>query len=149
MTIGGFCNREVIVITQGESILEAVELMRDRHVGSLVVVEAQDGGNAPVAMLTDRDIVIEILAEGIEPRSVLVGDVMSRELETAREDEEIADVLKRMRQKGVRRMPVVDVHGLLQGLITVDDLIALLAEQMSDLAALISSEQRHEQKSRP
>ncbi|WJW76420.1 CBS domain-containing protein [Thiohalobacter sp. IOR34] len=148
MPIGEFCNREVIVVTREESISTAVKLMRDQHVGALVVIEAEGSEQIPVGILTDRDIVIEILAEEVDIDTVTVGDIMSFKLKTAREDEEVADVVRRMRAYGVRRMPVVDEQGALQGLITLDDLIELLAEEMADLAGLIGREQRRERLTR-
>lgn len=149
MSVIRYCNPDVVFITPKDSIQEAVELMRYRHVGALVVVEQHPEGNIPVGMLTDRDIVIEILAEGVPIDSVTVGDIMSSELKTVAEDEEVAEVIRLMCRLGVRRLPVVDARNTLRGLITLDDLIRLEAEKIADLAGLIGREQQQERRRRP
>jgi len=149
MSIGEYCNRDVVFVSPEDAIPEAILLMRDQHVGALVVTEERAGGRIPVGILTDRDIVIEILAANIAIDSVKVGDVMSQPLQTAREDEEVSDIIKRMRAYGVRRMPVVDANGVLLGLITFDDLLELEAERLADIAALVHREQQQERGHRP
>ena len=122
MRVGEVCNREVIVANREESVL-AAKLMRDNHVGDLVVVESQAQRRAPVGIITDRDLVVEILAKEVDPNAVIIGEAMSEELVTAAEDEEFMAVVKRMRQHGVRRVPVVDAQGGLVGLLAVDDVL--------------------------
>lgn len=148
MAAGELCNREVVIVEADASVSEAVKLMRDRHVGDLVVVERRAGQAVPVGMLTDRDIVIEVLAEDVEPESVTVGDIMSASLITAREEDELVDVVARMRSHGVRRIPVVNAQGGLEGILAVDDILELLAEQINGLAGLVTIEQRRERERR-
>jgi len=149
MTIGTICNRDTVFTTRNSSIVDAAQLMRDHHVGDLVVVDEQAGRRVPVGIVTDRDLVIEILAKQVEPGSVTIGDVMSGELVTARESDGLFDTLQRMRAKGVRRVPVVDAGGALAGIVAVDDFLDLLAEEISALARLVSREQARERTSRP
>lgn len=149
MSLGTICNREVVIVEGNASIQEAAGLMREYHVGCLIVTEQRDGRNFPIGILTDRDIVIELIAKEVDLNSVTVKDVMSHELALAQHDDEVLDTLKRMRRKGIRRMPVVDDQAALIGLITVDDLLELLAEQLKDLAGLISQEQQTEQNVHP
>jgi len=149
MTIGTICNRDTVFTTRNSSIVDAAQLMRDHHVGDLVVVDEQAGRRVPVGIVTDRDLVIEILAKQVEPGSVTVGDVMSGELVTARESDGLFDTLQRMRAKGVRRVPVVDAGGALAGIVAVDDFLDLLAEEISALARLVSREQARERTARP
>ncbi|MGR8942507.1 MAG: CBS domain-containing protein [Gammaproteobacteria bacterium] len=145
MTVGIICNREVVVAHKDTSILEAASLMREYHVGDLIIVEDNGNLRTPVGIVTDRDIVIETVAKGIDPESVTVGDIMSYEIAVARENDDLLDSLKQMRGKGVRRMPVVDdVEGLV-GIVTVDDMIELLAEQLRDIADLIGKERKNEE----
>lgn len=144
MPIGEICTREVIVIEKGASIQEAAQIMRQYHVGGLVVVESRNSARVPVGILTDRDIVIEIIAAGVDLGGVTVGDVMSFELATVREQDGIWDTLQYMRAKGVRRVPVVDESGALVGIIAADDLLELLAEELGSLAALVKREQLRE-----
>jgi len=148
MRTGDVCNREVVFVERDGAIADAARLMREHHVGDLVVVEDRDGRRVPVGILTDRDLVVEVLAEGVDLNDVDVGDVMSDALVTAREDDALSDTVKRMRLKGVRRVPVVDRTGALIGILTVDDLLDLLAEQVSDLARLVQREQQRERTTR-
>ena len=145
MSMGELCNREVVVIEPSASVSEAVRLMRDYHVGDVMVVEPRDTQRIPVGILTDRDIVIKVLAEGRDPQALSIRDVMSTGLVTAREDEELVDVIGRMRRQGVRRIPVVNEHGGLEGILAVDDVLELLAEQINGLTALVKIELQHEQ----
>jgi CBS domain-containing protein len=148
MSVGEVCNRDVVVVKKDESVLDAAQLMRQFHVGDLVVVEERAGQRVPVGMLTDRDIVIEAVAEDVNSRELTVGDIMSAELVTANADADIVDTVKTMRAKGVRRVPVVDRAGVLVGIVTVDDLIELLAEVLDDLTQLIRREQTREKETR-
>ena len=145
MTAGELCNRTVYIIHPDESILEAARLMKTHHVGCLVVVEERGDERVPVAMLTDRDLVVKGLAEA--PRELArlrVAQVMSDGLVTARESERMYDVRKKMRSRGVRRIPVVDAQDRLQGIIAFDDLVDWMAQELADLARLVSREQERE-----
>ena len=144
MKIGDICNHQVIVVKRNASILEVVGLMRNHHVGDVIVVDEQDGRRIPIGVLTDRDIVIEILAEDVDVNAVNVGDVMSYELLTGNKDDEVFDTIKSMQVKGVRRLPVVDSHNDLVGILTLDDLLEFLTGQMGDLVKLVAREQTHE-----
>ncbi len=145
MSIGEYCNRDVVIVNKTESVQEAISLMRSEHVGAVVVVDQINDAIIPVGMLTDRDIVVEVLAENIDLQSVNISDVMSFDLLVLPESIDLMDAIKRMRSKGVRRTPIVNDGGALVGIISVDDLLDLLAEQMIDLAKLISKEQILEQ----
>lgn len=140
MTIGELCNREVIVVQQRENIADAVKLMRQHHVGDLVVVEEKGLGRIPIGIVTDRDILIQVLGEDFSPDELTVGDVMTHEPVTGFIDDSVEDSLKLMRKNGIRRLPVVDESWYLVGILTVDDIIDLLAEEISDLAWLIRNE---------
>ena len=148
MRVGEFCSREVIVIGKEETILEAARLMRENHVGDVVVVEEREGERFPVGILTDRDIVVELVAAGIALDAVSIGDVMSFELLTAREEDGLLDTIRQMQAKGVRRLPVVDTRGVLAGILTVDDILELVSEQLSRLIKIITREQESERESR-
>ncbi|HET9700636.1 MAG TPA: CBS domain-containing protein [Burkholderiales bacterium] len=144
MQIGEVCNREVIVTERGTSVREAAALMRDFHVGNLVVVEDRAGVRAPVGIITDRDVTIEVVAMGVDPEMVKVGEVMGPELITARETETVYDTLQRMRQHGVRRIPVLDSRGGLTGIVSLSDLLEFLAEELSSLSRVEPREQARE-----
>jgi CBS domain-containing protein len=149
MRVGEVCNRDVVISDRNDLISDAAKLMRHHHVGDVVVVEERDGKYFPVGILTDRDLVVEILANEVAPEKLLIGDVMSFDLIYAKEDESLMDAIKRMRDKGIRRMPVVTNDGALAGIITRDDLLDLLAEQLADLVAMVGRGQRRESDRHP
>jgi len=144
MSVGQICNREVVFVSKEITVVEAARLMREHHVGALVVTEQREGAPHPVSILTDRDIVVEIVAENLNIENLLVEDVMSLDLLTIREDEGISEALKLMKGKGVRRIPVVNSDGDLVGIFTVDDMLELLAEELSDIDQLLGREQERE-----
>jgi len=149
MKIGKVCNREVIVTDKGSNVLEAAKLMRQHHVGSLLVISRESDGNRPVGIITDRDIVVEVLAEEVPLDKIAVEDLMTKSLVVANEDDDLFDTVRKMRVKGVRRIPVVDTKGLLVVIFTMDDLIELLHEELGNIVSLVSREQKMEQKQRP
>lgn len=144
MRVGEYCNREVVVMTARHSVCDVAKTMRDLHVGDVVIVEQRGDAPVPVGIVTDRDLAIEVLAAGRDAAEVSVAQIMSTDLITAREDDDAMATLQRMRNAGVRRMPVVDAAGALVGIITVDDYINVFAEQMEDLVRLVSREQMRE-----
>lgn len=148
MAVGEICNREVVITEKTLSVVDAAQLMRQHHVGDLVVVDEKGGRKHPVGIVTDRDIVLEVIAEGVNVNDVSVRDIMSDKLVTAREGDSVLDTVKMMRAKGIRRLPVINDDNELSGILSVDDLIELLSEQTSDLAKLIAREQKHEKEKR-
>lgn len=148
MAVGEICNREVVIAKKALSVVDAAQLMRKHHVGDLVVVEERNGRRHPVGIVTDRDIVVEVVAAGVNPDALKVGDIMGPEVATVRESEGLFEALRYMRDKGVRRMPVVDRDDGLVGILTLDDLLSLLAEEMTELAKLVSHERQREAASR-
>ena len=148
MKIGDVCNRLVIDVTEDEPVRRAAELMRKYHVGTLVVTSFGDEQRAPTGIVTDRDIVVETTASGIDPDEVTVGDIMSDKVVLASEDDEVPDVLEMMRKKGIRRLPVVDRQGALVGILAVDDLLQICAENLGAMAAIVGGQRRQESKVR-
>ena len=149
MPIGEVCVRDVVVAGKETTIEEAARMMRRYHVGNLVVVEGKaTGRQTPVGIVTDRDIVVSVLATKVDPAVYTVGDLVTRDVVTASEEQGIFETIRQMRMHGIRRMPVIDREGGLIGIISVDDLIQLLAEELGELAKLISREQASEVKSK-
>jgi len=148
MNVGEICTREVTVMDRAESVRAAVSLMRENHVGDIVVTEIRDGKRVPVGILTDRDVLIEVIAKGVSPDDLAVGDVMSFDLLAVRDEVAELHALEQMRSKGVRRAPVVDADGVLVGIVSIDDLLEVVAEELSHIAALIRREQRQESSTR-
>ena len=148
MTMSEVCTRDVVIVSKDTPVIDAAKLMRDFHVGNVVVIESSDTGNIPVGILTDRDIVVELIPNIADLSSVTVDDVMSFNLITAHETDGVMETVKRMRHEGIRRIPVVDDNKTLVGIFTLDDMINLIAEQQMDLAGLINREQQQEKRLR-
>ena len=149
MKVGEACNREVVIVDRKATIADAAKLMRTCHVGDLVVVEARPIGRIPVGILTDRDIVVELIAKEVDFQSVSIEDCMTFNLLQAREEDDLQEILERMRARGVRRIPVVSDNGVLQGILTLDDIIEVIGEQVSNLVTLMKIGQQHEKQIRP
>jgi len=148
MQVGEICTREVVCATLETTVGAAAKLMRQYHIGDVIVTREQDGRRIPLGIVTDRDVVLSVVATEADAAVLTVGDIMAAELVTAGETEDVFDAVQRMRTKGVRRMPIVQQDGTLVGIVTLDDVIELLAEEMNQLASLISREQLHEIKTR-
>ncbi|HUY03259.1 MAG TPA: CBS domain-containing protein [Rhodocyclaceae bacterium] len=144
MPIGELCSRVVVVAERITTVMEAARLMRQHHVGNIVVVSEANGVKCPIGIVTDRDIVVEVVVNRLDPETILVGEIMAAGIATVREQDGVFDTMQLMRRKGVRRLPVVDDEGALVGIVAVDDLIQLLAEEMDELSKLIVHEQVHE-----
>jgi CBS domain-containing protein len=121
--------------------------MRDQHVGYVVVVEPHimEQSEVPVGVLTDRDIVVAIVARDVDVRTLSVADVMTRDPLTIAESEPVENTLRAMRRRGVRRVPVVGDRGQLVGVASLDDLLSVLAGELQDVAWSIEHEQQREQ----
>jgi CBS domain-containing protein len=149
MKIGQICNRRVAVIDKNQRVLEAARRMRDEHVGDLVVIEQRGQRGVPIGVVTDRDIVVGLLARDVDHvAQVDVGDLLTRDVVTSREDEDVSRAIERMQRHGIRRMLVVDDAGALVGILTVDDLLGLMAKDLDAVVALVDSERRHEMSQR-
>ena len=148
MAIGELCSREVVFVTLNESCALAAQLMREQHVGSLVVVREQGGRRVPAGMITDRDLVVGVMALGLDPQKTPVEAAMRPEVAVVREDEGVGRALALMRERSVRRLPVVDAGGALVGLLAADDLIELLGKELAGLAAAIGTSPRRERAAR-
>jgi len=144
MTAGTYCSREVVVAKPKDSIRTACDLMRRHHVGDIVVVDGDVTPPRPKGIITDRDIVLEILAKDVDLDAVVIGDIMTREIVTTEENTELIEVIRLMQVQGVRRIPVVDRQGSLVGIISSDDIIEVIADEMSGLSGLLKRELAHE-----
>jgi predicted transcriptional regulator len=123
--------------------------MREAHVGDLVVTETRHGTAVPIGMITDRDLVIEILAEGVDPKDLRIADVMSGDLVTVEEDNGLEFALREMGRKGLRRLPVVDCNKGLVGILSIDDVVDHVARLAGYAADAVRTEQQIEAKARP
>jgi predicted transcriptional regulator len=149
LTAGDLCTRETVCVPRTTSLIDAARLMRERHVGSLVIADEQPEGRVPAGVITDRDLVTAVLAPDVDVHALRVEDVMSTELVAVQEQTSVLDALAAMRAKGVRRLVVVDMRGLLQGVLALDDVIEVVAEQMQAVARALASGRPREERGRP
>jgi CBS domain-containing protein len=129
-------------------VASAAQVMRSRHVGDVVVIDTVRGKTVPVGIVTDRDIVISVVAPALDPTVFTVGDMLLKTVITCKETDDVASCLESMRASAVRRMPVVDKKGALVGIITIDDLIRFISGQITSVSKVISREQIIEKKTR-
>src|SRR5688572_5713719 len=136
------CQRHVVTVRRHEELTTAAWMMRERNVGCLVVVESAGaiGGERPIGMLTDRDIVTNVIARERDPRTVVVDDAMTRHPVTVWASARIDDALQRMRNGGVRRVPVVDDRGRVAGVLPLDDIFEHMAQRVPFAATPIRRE---------
>jgi len=148
MPIGEICSRAVVVVQRHESVLEAAKLMRQYHVGDVVVIEERDGVRVPVGLVTDRDLVVEIMATGLDANVMTVEDIMEPELACVKDTTGIFETVQYMRSRSIRRVPVVDEHDALLGILSLDDLLELLSEELLAIAKLVKCQRQKETKHR-
>ena len=148
MKVGEYCKRAVVAINGKADAAAAAQLMRNEHVGFLIVYRDGDELQKPVGVLTDRDLVLAVMARDVDAHTVTVEDVMTRQPLIANESDELSDLLQAMRMAGIRRVPVVDVRGALVGIIAIDDAIDVITGLMCDISGSIKHEQRQEWRAR-
>ena len=137
MVVGDICSKNVVVVFRNDTTADACRLMRENHIGSVVVVD-DNRRNAPVGVITDRDVAVGVVALGLDPETTLVDAVMRPGIVAVAETASVPDAIALMRDQGVRRLPVVDRGGRLVGLVAADDLLDRLAGEISDLAVIVS-----------
>ena len=147
-SVSDYCVRSVVTAERDTPVARCARMMHDEHVGCVVVVESRDGRRVPVGMLTDRDIAIEVVAFGIDPAALTAGDVMTGDLATIRAHDDLLAALAVMREHGVRRLPVVDSHGALYGIVSADNLVEVLAGELDGLVSVIDAERSRERGTR-
>lgn len=148
MHIGSISTQPVETCTGDCSALVLAERMRHAHVGDIVVVEYRNGDATPVGLVTDRDLVVAVMASGEDPDQFTAGQIMSRGLIVVSESDEISVALDEMRRSGIRRLPVVDEAGRLTGIVTLDDIVDYLASLFGGIAQVSKLQRIEEQRLR-
>jgi len=148
MLLKDLCTPDVVCCAPDRSALHAARLMRERHVGDVVVVEDAETGQSPIGVVTDRDIVVEVLAKELDPARVTLRQIMRTPAVIANTSEDALQAIERMKAHGVRRMPVVDGSSRLVGILCLDDLLKRLAADAASLAEVIAREQDREHRTR-
>lgn len=148
MKLKELCVLDVACCPRNTTVAEAARLMRGHHTGDLVVIDDSDGTREPIGIVTDRDIVMEVIAKGHDPDRIRVSEVMASPVVVASGSENVGAAIDRMRTHGVRRLPIVDDAGAVLGILTLDDLYRVLAEHTAALAEIVHKEQSREHRSR-
>lgn len=144
MNAGQLCTRTVVFAIPGNSVEDAADLMRNFDVGDVVVVHDDNGIRRPIGIVTDRDITTKVVAHGLDPNQIDVDEIMLQDIVTVGESTSLEEVAHTMKTHGVRRTPVVNTREGLEGILTFDDIIDYLAEQMTELAGLIQRQQQRQ-----
>ena len=145
MNVDRIYSRNMVRTARSSSLKQAAALMRDHHVGALVVTEDGSGGEREMlGIVTDRDIVLHAVAEGIAPAEAAVGDIMTRAFATVPKTADLHEALEAMRGSGVRRLGVTEADGSLAGIVSLDDVIDALAVELEGLSGVIRSERERE-----
>jgi CBS domain-containing protein len=148
MSISEFCVHNVICASRDTTALEAAGLMRHHHVGDVIVVDQVDGAKKPVGIVTDRDLVVEVMAGGVDPREVKLGELVLRSPVTIDKNASYAETVRLMAVNGVRRIPVVGEGGVLVGIITADDMLRQLTSPLAALSDLVGRARAFEAQTR-
>jgi CBS domain-containing protein len=149
MIVGDVCTRDVVTVRPTDTVLAVAKIMRDRHVGAVVVADDDSTRRRPIGILTDRDIVVGIVAQAPDKiAQLLVTDVFTSELLTINSTDTVEAALDIMRDRGIRRLPVTDFEGGLRGIVTFDDVVSVLAKRLTDLAQVVGRERRREERLR-
>ena len=147
MNVGKICNRDVIAAPAHTSVTEAAEMMRRHHVGDVLVLESTSS-RIPIGIVTDRDIVVEVVAARLDPTSLTLRDIIASPLISTHEEESCEDTVRLMALHGVRRMPVLDAENSLVGVITLDDLLPYFSAPLAQLSHLAARGRRREMRLR-
>jgi len=139
----------VVTVTRDTTVAAAAALMRSHHVGSVVLVEDVAGVTKPVGMLTDRDIVVEVVAAGLDPHAITAGEIVQRPVAVVGVETSCSDVVREMAINGVRRLPVVRKDGTLAGIVSLDDVLLDLIAPLVAVADLARRERKFESATRP
>ena len=137
MNIGQVCSQPAATVDLSATLAEAAVLMRDRNVGAVIVTQSPSDRPTAVGVITDRDIVRAQLDHAADLSSLCVEHAMSREPLEIHAQSDIDDAIRRMRARGVRRAPVIAGDGTLIGVVSIDDLIACVAEDLVGLSTVL------------
>lgn len=144
MLVGSLCSLHPACVSIGAPVSDAVRLMRDRHIGAIIVTEGDPERPRAVGMITDRDVIRAQYERTADLSQLSAGDVMTRNPLVLSEQESVDGAIAHLRARGVRRAPVVGPDGTLVGLISTDDLLAHVAHKLINLAAIAGWQRRIE-----
>jgi CBS domain-containing protein len=139
MKIASICTRRVVTVQANEPLDRAAALMREHHVGALVITTPSGEGLQVRGLVTDRDLVMHVLARGLNPAGLRIGELASPQVLSASEDDDVGRAIATMRKAGVRRLLVTDAQQRLSGIVSFDDIVQALAAQFAGLADVLGA----------
>lgn len=148
MIVSDFCELDVVTVERDVTLFETSKLMRQFHVGYVVVVEDKDDMLTPLGIVTDRDLVVEVMATELDPATITVGDIMQQQLYTLQSHVDLVQCLNAMADVGVRRLPIVSEEGMLIGVATLDEILTKMADLLGSFSQLLQTEKENELKHR-
>ncbi len=137
------CREQVVAVSPDTPAVEVARIMGEKNVGSVVVVT---GDNRPAGILTDRDLAVRVMAQEKNPGEVRARDILTRDVITFQDSMGIYEAIRKMTAEGIRRMPIIDEGGKLIGIVTMDDIIRMLGEEMAAIAQNIEKQSPSMQK---
>jgi len=148
MLLNEICTPDVVFCGADSTALAAARLMRERHVGDVVIVDEPNGDQTPIGVVTDRDIVVEVIAKEQNPAQVTVREIMRTPVVVAHATEDVSEAVQRMKAHGVRRIPVMGEFQRLVGILCLDDLLKQFVTEAGALVDIVSQEQSREHRTR-
>ncbi|MFO7276490.1 MAG: CBS domain-containing protein [Pseudomonadota bacterium] len=142
MNVGKLCSRDLVSASASTPLSDVAALMHRRGVGAVVITKAPIDQPVAVGIVTDRDIMRAQLTRTADFNRLSAADVMTRDPLVLEEHHSVEDAILRMRERGVRRAPVMDAHGQLVGMISLDDLVGQLAYELGNLARVLERQPR-------
>jgi CBS domain-containing protein len=140
MSVGKICSRVVVTASPSESVLAVARRMKEQKVGTVVVVSE---AAKPLAILTDRDVVLRCVAAELSAKDTPVSAIMSREIKSVDESASIEQALRAMAGGGTRRLIVTGELGVLRGVLALDDVLELIAEEAESIGKLLRQASTH------
>jgi CBS domain-containing protein len=138
MPLKDLCQGQVVCIGPKATVLDAALLMKEKHVGDVLVVKTPDRPKNPIGILTDRDIVTKVVAKRLAPDEIKVEEVMLTDLHVACDSDGVLEATEKLENAAVRRLPVVDADGNVKGILSADDFYELLATEFGNLSRISS-----------
>jgi len=148
MLLNEICTPDVVCCGADSTALAAARLMRERHVGDVVIVDEPNGDQTPIGVVTDRDIVVEVIAREQNPAQVTLREIMRTPVVVGHATEDVSVAIERMKAHGVRRIPVMGESRRLVGILCLDDLLKQMVADASALVDIVSHEQSREHRTR-
>lgn len=140
MSIIKYATKDIVCISEDASLFEAAQLMKQKNVGSLIVVKNVDKDLTLTGMLTDRDIVTKLIAEDIPSKQITVKDSLTQIAVSVSNQESMENCIELMSTKGIRRLPIIDEHQRVKAIISFDDLFMFIAKKLGKLAEVIQKQ---------